>query len=204
MSIDEVHEHILQYWFGNTELQTRDLVQRLRFWFRTNPDVDAEIASRFGELVQAASAGRLRAWERKPRPRLALILLLDQFRRNMFRTSGDAFALDSKALGLCRGGLALGVDRSLSIMERAFFYMPLQHAEDLSAQELSVELFEKLTDECAAKMRLGLAEFLASAKAHHALIARFGRFPHRNAVLGRECTAEEMRYLVSEKIPFRK
>jgi uncharacterized protein (DUF924 family) len=205
MSVDGSYEQILQYWFGDAELAPHELTtQRLHFWFSANPDVDSEIRSRFGRLIEEASADRLGIWEYTPRPRLALILLLDQFRRNVFRESREAFSCDSKALKLCRVGLALGMDHDLSVMERAFFYMPLQHAEDLSAQQLSVELFRSLKDEGTEEMRMPMAEFLASAKAHHAIIDRFGRFPHRNVLLGRDCTADELRYLVSERIPFKK
>ncbi|MFQ5993447.1 MAG: DUF924 family protein [Acidiferrobacterales bacterium] len=204
MSIQAGHENILRYWLGAGELHPSELTKRLKLWFSADPGVDAELESRFGDLIEAASSDRLLDWKPIPRGRLALIVLLDQFRRNVFRDCREAFSADNTALALCREGTQLGMDHGLSILERAFFYMPLQHAEDLVAQAEGVEAFRQLTQESSAEMRPAIAEFLGSAKQHHEIIARFGRFPHRNAALNRECTPAEAAYLLSERIPFRK
>jgi uncharacterized protein (DUF924 family) len=188
----------LTYWFR----PDADIGERLRFWFRADPAVDAEIGSRFGALIEAASGSRLPEWEAAPRGRLALILLLDQFRRNIYRDTRAAFSLDGAALALCRSGMKQGMDRPLLLLERAFFYLPLQHAENMTAQKASVEAFRRLADESSEEVRPSMGEFLASAETHHDLIARFGRFPHRNAILKRECTPAETAYLLSERVPF--
>ncbi|MFQ6022179.1 MAG: DUF924 family protein [Acidiferrobacterales bacterium] len=204
MSAQQAYEDVLDYWLGSVEPVPAALKERMRLWFKADPGVDAEILSRFGALIDEASAGQLTAWERMPRGRLALILLLDQFRRNVYRDNKKAFALDSAALVLCHGGIELEMDRDLSIIERAFFYVPMQHAEDLAVQETSVEAFRILTNDSPDTIRPYVAEFLASARTHHDIITRFGRFPHRNAILDRQCTAAEAAYLLSEHIPFRK
>ncbi len=188
----------MTYWFR----PDADIGERLRFWFRVDPIVDAEIRSRFAVLVEAAPDGRFAEWEAAPRRRLALILLLDQFRRNVYRDKCAAFSLDGAAVALCRSGMKQGMGRTLSLLERAFFYMPLQHAENMTAQKASVEAFRRLADESSEEVRPSTGKFLASADTHHDLIARFGRFPHRNAILKRECTPAETAYLLSKRVPF--
>ncbi|MFQ5754935.1 MAG: DUF924 family protein [Acidiferrobacterales bacterium] len=190
----------MTYWFR----PDAEIGECLRFWFRADPAVDAEIGSRFGALIEAASVARLAEWEAAPRGRLALILLLDQFRRNVYRDTRAAFSLDGAALALCRSGMKQRMDRTLSLLERAFFYMPLQHAENMTAQTASIAAFRRLADESSEEVRPSMGELLASAETHHNLIARFGRFPHRNAILKRECTPAEAAYLLSERAPFNK
>ena len=131
-------EDILRFWIGNPDPDYDELDERITLGFEAGPEVDAEIASRFwGTLMEARNRG-LASWEKTARGRLALIIVLDQFSRNLHRGNGEAFASDSEALRLCLEGIELGLDAELSIVERAFFYLPLQHAEDSSAHEKSV------------------------------------------------------------------
>jgi uncharacterized protein (DUF924 family) len=204
MANSKPYDVILRYWFGAPAADPAQLRKRMRFWFRVNPQVDARIASQFSDLIKQASAGQLAAWEVTAEGRLALVVLLDQFRRNVYRGTSDAFSCDAIALALCRDGIATRMNQDLAIMQRAFFYMPLQHAEDLRAQEASVTLFRELMRESPAEIRPAVAEFYSSAKTHWEIISRFGRFPHRNAVLKRECTGAEAAYVLSERIPFKK
>ena len=197
------HEDILEFWFGESEPGYDELEQRIILWFEATSDVDAEIGSRFGALVQKAKSGGLDDWKATPRGRLALIVLQDQFPRNLYRGREEAFASDAEALGNCLEGIELGVDTSLVVVERAFFYMPLQHAEELAIQEKSVKLFSHLVAECSEAIRPQIGRFLASAKSHRNVITKFGRFPHRNHSLGRECTEAEARFLATGMVPFR-
>lgn len=171
-------EDVLSFWFG-----ARDR------WFRKSAQTDALIRTRFGADVQAALAGALDHWADSPRGALALVLLLDQFTRNVYRDTPRAFAGDAQALALARRLVERGDDRRLGPYERWFAYMPFEHAESIEAQRESVRLFEALAEET------GLAEPLVWARRHHEVIARFGRFPHRNPILGRASSAEELEFL---------
>jgi uncharacterized protein (DUF924 family) len=182
-------EEILDYWLGG------DIQQKSRMWFTRDEAVDADIRARFGALYQRAAAGEFDYWADMPRGRLALIILLDQFSRNLHRDSPAAFASDRKAQELCVEGIDRGDDRQLSALERWFFYMPLQHAEDLDLQERSVRAFEDLAADAAPEHATLVQGGLDYARRHRDVIARFGRFPHRNEVLGRDSTAEEREHL---------
>lgn len=154
-------------------------------WFTADAGFDAEIAERFGALHKAAAAGRCDEWAETAPGALALIIVLDQFSRNIHRDSAEAFACDAKALGLAEEALERGFDQQVEKSLRGFFYMPFMHAEDRAAQARSVALFEALGGE----------EGLKYAEIHADIIARFGRFPHRNRALGRPMLAEEQEYL---------
>jgi uncharacterized protein (DUF924 family) len=164
-------DEILAFWFA-PEAASR--------WYASDAGFDAEIRRRFLATYEAARAGRLTTWRATPKALLALIIVLDQFPRNMFRREPRAFAADAEAVGLTREGLARGFDASLNDAELDFFYMPLMHSERLEDHEL-----------LAAQGR-GEERY---ARHHREIIARFGRFPHRNATLGRESTSEEAAYL---------
>lgn len=189
-------DSVVDFWLGFNPDDGDAFARAYARWFSATPEVDREIEARFGALVERAGAGELDAWARMPRGRLALIILLDQFPRNLHRGSGAAFALDASALALAREGIASGADRELSQIERVFFYMPLQHAESLEVQQESVQVFEALGAEPApapvAKLLRKVGEF---ARLHADIIARFGRFPHRNRQLGRATTEAEAAYL---------
>ncbi|QNM96664.1 DUF924 family protein [Chitinimonas koreensis] len=174
---------VLEFWFAGGDAPRQA-------WFVKDPAFDAAIAARFGEQVAAAQAGGLQHWRATPDGLLAYLLLLDQFSRNIYRDTPRAFAGDALALAAAHAALEAGVDRTLPPVRRVFVYLPLEHAESLAEQDRSVALFEALAAEWPAG-----ANYLDYAQRHREVIARFGRFPHRNAVLGREATAEEQVYL---------
>ena len=194
---------VLHFWFGARPYTAAQVQQHTRLWFgeagapELTPQTDELVRERFGDLTRQAAAGRLSAWESGPRRRLALILLLDQFPRNIFRGTPQAFAQDRRALELTLDGMQVGGDATLDPVERIFFYMPLMHAESLDIQEEGVAAFKRLLDEAPAEMRATFEANLASACEHRELIARFERFPHRNRILGRDSTEEELRWLAS-------
>lgn len=177
-------QEILQFWFGEPPLQPR---QR---WFAKDAAFDALIRERFGALIEAALRGDLDGWQADARPALARLLLLDQFTRNVFRDTPRAFAGDALALAGARAMVDAGQDQALAPLQRVFVYLPFEHAEDLAAQTQGLRLFEALS-RCDA----AVPDFEFWARKHHVIIERFGRFPHRNAVLGRESTAEETEFL---------
>ena len=170
------HNDILKFWFSEKV--------RLR-WFVKDGAFDQRIREEFLSVYEDACAGRLDAWKHSASGILALILVFDQFPRNMFRDSPRAFAMDAQARALVYEGLEQGYDTELSEVECVFFYMPLMHSERLEDQETSVGLYEAL----------GRADNLEFAVRHRDIVARFGRFPHRNAVLGRTSTEEEVAFL---------
>lgn len=172
---------VLDFWF-------RELTPHQ--WFAGGGELDQLIRERFGTLLEQAKEGAHDAWARTPRGRLALIVVLDQFSRNVFRGTPNAYAGDAKAQQLAREGIAAGMDKPLTLDERQSFYMPLQHAEDVELQALSVAKFGELKDEAA-----GAFEF---ARGHRSAVERFGRFPHRNAVLGRASTPDGEQFLASK------
>ena len=165
-------ETVLTFWFG----------QDRKAWFEKNPAFDAEIRARFLPMVEAALAGRLDHWKNESRSALALVIVLDQFPRNIFRNTSRAFAGDALARDAAHAILDHGWDTAMTEDERTFAYLPFEHSETLSDQELSLRLFE------------GNANF-EWAKKHWEIVRRFGRFPHRNATLGRPSTPEEIEFL---------
>jgi uncharacterized protein (DUF924 family) len=169
-------EEIIRFWFE--ELGPKD-------WYRKDPSIDAAIGTRFGGVLGALRSGVPEGWLGTPQGYLAAILVLDQFPRNMFRDQPRAFATDAQALALAKRAIAEGMDLKLKPEERAFVYMPFQHAEDAAEQGRSIELYTAL----------GIPSNLDFARRHKAIIDRFGRFPHRNAVLGRASTKEEAAFL---------
>lgn len=180
---------ILDFWFPADQTRANQL------WWGKQPELDAEIRERFGPTVHAARAGHLDAWAERARGRLALIITLDQFSRNIHRNDPEAFAGDVRARALTHEGLVRGHDRELRPIERVFFYLPLEHSEFLVDQESCVELMRRLADEVEPAQREMFAGFVDYAIKHRDIIARFGRFPHRNAVLGRVSTPEELEFL---------
>lgn len=178
-------DDVLDFWFGP------EPGMRLEVWFRRNDAFDAEIRERFGALHARALAGGCDHWAGTPRGALALIIVLDQFSRNLFRGDPRTYAGDAKALAVARDALAKGWDRDLAEVERVFLYLPFEHSEALEDQKRSVALFAGLGEKAAE-----------AAERHLWLIERFGRFPHRNAVLGRENTPEEAEYLAGPREGF--
>lgn len=196
-----VAHELLEYWFGPRPYQPEAMAARMALWFGDAADpirragTDAELAARFGATVQAAARGELAHWAASPRRALALVLLLDQLPRNLQRGTPGAFAQDRAALEWVVGGLQRGADAALEPIERLFYYLPLQHAESLPVQEESLAAMRRLLAEAPPEWQGLLGGTLEYAEHHHAIIARFGRFPHRNAVLGRASTPEERAWL---------
>ena len=189
-------ETILDFWFGEDTDDSVVAKNKSALWWSKNPDVDAEMRQRFESLVHRAAGGELSSWQSSPRGHLALILLTDQFPRNIYRDSPRAFAYDRHALALCIDGIDQGVDLQLRPIERVFFYLPLEHAESLEYQDSSVRQFRRLLDEVGAGQKV-FEEYLDFAVRHRDVIARFGRFPHRNKILGREPTSDELAFLAT-------
>ncbi|HUQ03936.1 MAG TPA: DUF924 family protein [Kofleriaceae bacterium] len=190
-------DDVISFWFGAAGDSPETRMQR---WFRPDPAFDASIRTRFGALLDEAAAGKLTGWPATPRGALALILVLDQFPRNVFRGTAGAFAYDARALDAARGALAEGHDRELGYLERMFLLLPFEHAEDRETQRESVAHYEALHAEAkAAAAPAGeiatLAAALDYAHRHKAIIDRFGRYPHRNALLERTSTGEEVDFL---------
>jgi uncharacterized protein (DUF924 family) len=178
-------EEVLGFWFGPLDEAGHSDAAHTSRWWKKDPAFDTEIRTRFGPLHQAVLAGERDHWLATARGRLAFIIVLDQLSRNMLRGSPQAFAGDERAAEVAVDGIAGRMDHGLSAQERGFFYMPLVHSERLDLQDRAVELFRAL----------GGASSLKYAEQHREIIRRFARFPHRNAVLGRTSTAEEMAFL---------
>jgi uncharacterized protein (DUF924 family) len=194
---------VLAYWFGD-ERDPIDgvaaLERRGAMWFYGGAEVDREIAARFGGDLERARRGELDAWSENARDRLALIVLLDQFSRNIFRGTPLAFAQDPSAQRLAVSGLEASMDRDLALHERMFFSLPLSHAEDRILQERGLAYSERVVAEAPVAVRPFYERGVAFARQHHDVVARFGRFPSRNATLGRASTPEEITYLEELKI----
>lgn len=188
-------EAILNYWFGADSDDAAVVKQKSALWWSKSREIDEDIRQRFESWMMKASAGELSQWQSTPSGLLALILLTDQFPRNVYRDSPRAFAQDSKALACCLEGLDVGCDIELRPIERVFFYLPLEHAESLECQNRSVALFRRLAQSVPSEQKPVFQEYLDYAVRHRDVIARFGRFPHRNRILGRETTTEETTFL---------
>jgi uncharacterized protein (DUF924 family) len=184
--VQKLQDEILDFWFGPPASVVYG--QSRPEWFRKNPAFDAEIRARFGAAIETALVGGFADWT-SPRATLAHVLLLDQFTRNSLRDNPRAFAGDPLALAAAEAAIARGDDRVLIPVERWFMYLPFEHSEDLARQERGIALCTRLRDET------GLGDPLVWAEKHAAVIRRFGRFPHRNAVLGRQSTPEEIAFL---------
>ena len=178
---------VLDFWFGRSNSPEFGKVQNK--WFKKDADFDAEIVTNFLPQYQLAVSGQLDSWQDSPENCLALIILLDQFPRNMFRGSPQAFATDSKALAAAQHAVKNNFDRELLTVQKWFMYLPFEHSENLEHQQKSVELFRELYGESD---RDSMIEY---AMRHFKVIERFGRFPHRNQILGRETTPEEAEFL---------
>lgn len=181
-------DEVLTFWFGAPD--SPELGRRRKSWFEKNPAFDGEIRKRFLGRYGEAAVGRLDSWVRTPRAALALVVMLDQFPRNMFRGDARSFATDLRALEAAKGVVALGWDELLRPVERVFVYLPFEDSEDLATQRHSLRLFAQLP--C---LEQDLADNYDYALRHHDIIARFGRFPHRNTILGRESSRQEFEFL---------
>jgi uncharacterized protein (DUF924 family) len=185
----ETEDSIRAFWFGDGDDATAAR-EKSSLWWSKDEAVDRAMRERFEPALQLAAARGMDGWRDTPQGLLALILLTDQFPRNIYRNTPQAFAFDPLALTWCKDGIDRGADRALRPIERVFFYLPLEHSESLHDQYLAVALFDKLRE--ADSMYAGYHDF---AIRHRDIIERFGRFPHRNAILGRESTPEELAFL---------
>lgn len=189
-------DEVLAFWLGDARPDDATALAHSGPWFRKSAEFDAQMQARFGPTVDAALEGRLQDWAQGSAwDWLALLLLLDQFTRNIHRGSARSFAGDAQALALAQQGIALRRDQSLPPVVRIFCYLPLEHAESVEQQAASVAAFTTLAQQASAGNREFLAMTLDYAQRHQAVIAEFGRFPHRNTLLGRSSTAAETAYL---------
>lgn len=196
-------EAVLSYWFppGIHEADAGTYRQQILRWFQGGPEVEREISGRFAPVLEQARRGKLDSWAQMPRSRLALIIVLDQFSRNVYKGTPLAYAQDPAALRLVQTGIEAGMDRDMEVAERLFFVLPLGHTEDSGLPERAnwlVRYAEKQV-EIAPDHLKPIYEFsLSQSRAHREVIARFGRHPHRNEILGRDSTPEELEYLGKE------
>ena len=184
---------VLDFWFGPPDDPGH--AQPRPQWFQKDDAFDAQIRQRFGPLIERALIGDIDDWLTRPvapLPALALVIVLDQFTRNAFRGTARAFAGDAMALQTARALVASGADRSLTGVQRQFAYLPFEHAEDLSHQRTAVQLYQQLAADEPAR-----ADLVEWAQKHRDIVARFGRFPHRNAALGRASSPEEAAFLLT-------
>jgi uncharacterized protein (DUF924 family) len=201
MNMPEEFEDVLQFWFP-PQLSGADhgtMVSQFERWFRGG--ADSAITERFQPLLEQAAQGQRDDWSNSPRSRLALIIILDQFSRSVHRGTARAYAQDQKALALALQGIEIGHYAALETpWEKTFFFMPLGHSEELANLQTAVRLAEELVEQEPAELRRVLEHSAAQARGHRDVIARFGRHPHRNAVLGRQSTPEELAYLAGGQL----
>lgn len=188
-------EKVLAFWLGELDADGLAPAALAERWWRKDPDFDALIRARFGALHAAVAAGRHEDWLASPRGRLAQIIVLDQLSRNLFRDTARMFAWDERALTLAHDGLARHDPAQLATDERVFLYMPLMHSESLADQERCVALFESLAAGLTGHARARIDRNLDFARRHRDIVARFGRFPHRNALLARTSSEAEKAFL---------
>ena len=186
---------VLQFWFGDVDSLGRSDVMHSRRWFMKDEAFDRELADRFGDTYADVRGGLREAWLDDPRGRVAYVIVLDQFARNMFRATARAFEGDRQALAAAVEGVARHDDVALTVSERSFLYMPYMHSEDIGMQERSVALFTELAADAPSELRGSMVAAVQYAEKHHEIIARYGRFPHRNTVLGRQSTPEEIAFI---------
>ena len=184
----EIHD----FWFGALDATGLCVNDRNALWFGADPDTDEICHSRFGRWLELALAGELDAWSETDSGLVALVVLLDQFSRNIYRGTAQAFAGDTRALNLAQGAIATGRHLRLPMIHQVFLYLPLEHCEDLQVQNECVALFAELHSAGGNQQVEGFARY---ARAHRDVIEQFGRFPHRNAALGRQSSPEELAYL---------
>jgi uncharacterized protein (DUF924 family) len=186
---------ILQFWFGDVDELGRSDVQHSRRWFMKDEAFDREIADRFGQTYADVRGGLREAWLDDPRGRVAYVIVLDQFARNMFRGTARMFEGDRQALAAAVEGVARHDDAALTVNERSFLYMPYMHSEEIDMQDRSVALFKDLLADAPSELRGSLLAAVQYAEKHREVVARFGRFPHRNTALGRESTPAERAFI---------
>ncbi|MEH6518633.1 MAG: DUF924 family protein [Halioglobus sp.] len=193
--MDTAIRDIHNFWFGPLDADGFCQQSYHSLWFKKSDATDLACREQFGDSVQQALAGDLDHWADEPPGLIALILLLDQFTRNIFRGTAQAFAGDQRALAAALVAIDMQQHLTLPAIHRVFLYMPLEHSEDMALQERCVSLFEALVEETGSADVKGFSRY---AGAHRAVIAEFDRFPHRNVILGRESTQQELAYLAKQ------
>ncbi len=192
---DESYDGVLSFWFGELDDEGCASPEKVKQWWKKDPAFDALCVQRFGASHRAIASREREDWRSTAKGCLAYIIVLDQFSRNMFRGTPEMFASDAQTQQAVCAALDQGLDKELALHERVFFYMPLMHAEDLDLQEKCIQSFESFSAEFSGELRNKIEGNLDYARQHRDIIARFGRFPHRNKLLGRESTAEEAEFL---------
>ena len=198
MAVDVDPEVVLEFWFGDAVADPAKATAREPFWFGASSETDAVIRERFLPAIEAAARDELASWAREPRSALAEVVLLDQFPRNVWRGTAKAFAYDSRALDAARAAVAAGHLDRLAPIEQAFLVLPFEHSEAVQDQRECVHLSAMIAASAPAEWRPFLERYLDFAVKHLEIIERFGRFPHRNRVLGRAATRGEIAYLDAE------
>ena len=188
-------ESVLDFWFGDAAESPEKAGERMGLWFTSSPELDAEICALFGELFESASRGELAHWQETAEGSMALVVLLDQFSRNIHRGSAKAFAADPLALAAAERAVQSGQDAEMPPIWRSFLYLPFEHSEALDDQDRCIELMRRSAAGAPQEWRELFEGNLEYAEGHREIIARFGRFPHRNQVLGRAGTPEEIEFL---------
>ena len=188
-------EDILDLWFEGVADDPQSIAARSKVWLQPDPHFDLRCRERFGELHERAARGELDEGQETPRGALALVVVLDQLSRNIHRGTSAAFACDAGALACCLRARERGFDELLRPVERMFLYMPFQHTENRERQDESVRVWEALAASVEGELAEHFENSIGHAREHRDIVHRFGRFPHRNAVLGRESTPEEQQYL---------
>jgi len=184
-------KEVLQFWFAEPELDGPSLDNRMDCWFGNNADFDNELAMRFTGLTEQALAGDLDAWIETPHGMLALVLLLEQFPRRIYKDQPEAYRGDRKALKLCERGVSTDTYRKLNALQQLFFFMPLQRAESIKVQQTSVKIYNALAARVSSTLQDAFETVAQFAELRRDIIEQFGRFPHRNQLLGRSNTGEE-------------
>ena len=192
--MDKIIDDILMFWLGPLDDQGLSKAEQHGLWFKSSPSTDEEIGELFGATVDRAVRGELHSWANSERGLMALILLLDQFTRNIYRGTPEAFSGDSSALALARAALADNRHLKIPLIHRVFLYLPLEHSESMEDQNRCVALFEEMTTATDLEQMTGFTRYAA---AHRDAIAQFGRFPHRNTILGRKSTPAEEAYIAT-------
>lgn len=189
---------LLSFWFGDPAETPPQLLTKFQRWYEGSPQLDQEIRKRYGALVEAAVAGSLDSWQKSVSGRLALLVLLDQFTRNLYRGTARAYSGDAAALALAIDTIDSGAHHAYSLEERLFVIMPLVHAEDVAVLSRAVLFADEMTNEAPPELREPWAFGAQRVRKYQALIVRFGRYPGRNAALGRKSSAAELAYLAEE------
>jgi uncharacterized protein (DUF924 family) len=198
MNIPHSVSDVLSFWLGEPAETAPELSAKFGRWYQGGPEIDHAIERRYGTLVDAAIAGELDSWRRSVSGRLAVLILLDQFTRNIYRGTARAYAGDPAALALALDTIDQGLHLSYSLEERLFVLMPLVHAESVAMLSRAVSLADAMVDDAPAQLRETWAFGAERVRNYHSLIERFGRFPGRNVALGRTSTAPELAYLAAE------